>query len=457
MHPSLSSACARLGPRAAAMASAAMLSLVAASSARAGAPCEGAPEAVALGIDPPQPPQPYALPVGTQVIRVTTTAQLQRALAWDPQQNARRLDIVLADGVYAAEGLDNGRSLRLWGSHRLWAETLGGAVLEFGIDVGGNDPPQASWYGAGAEFHGLVFDLAAADRAAVLGRGDPAHDGHALVAWGDSQRVVIEDCEFRGHGQVAWGIRIDSPNGFVARRLVIHGFSTYGLAVLQADARRPDLPAPVELRDLRVTDIDDPLHEPLFGEAGIWLAATGSLERAYLRRIHRAGVVTGGNLRGGSLRDLDIDAIGDSQLEGVGVYLDNTTVDTQVSEFCIGSRTAWGVRSEWDNHGRPASAGTEAFPRGIRNVVHHGLIEAWRVGVWFDQGTVDSGVHDVVFRGYAWAAIGLYRNLRRLAAWPSYDPQTAGSWARDNRFAEVGVCAVVRDQHPRRTAAPQCE
>ncbi|MEM7350082.1 MAG: hypothetical protein AAF657_04695 [Acidobacteriota bacterium] len=424
--------------------------------------CNGAPEAAWLGIDPPIAPQPYALPAGPNVITVSTTAELQAALAWNTHRNHIQLDIILNDGIYESTDLDNGRYLRLYGSHRLWAANLGGAVLKFGIDAGGNnaDPSAGGpkYYDAGAEFHGLVFDIESGSYAPWYPDGDPESvDSYALINWGDSQAVRVEDCWFFGHGEIGRGVAIASPEAFVGRRLVIDGFRVFGIGVLELDASAPDLATPAQLSDLTVTDIDDPVNEPEWAEGGIWLAATGSLERAYVRDTHRYGVLTGGNLRGGIVRDVDVDQIGDAALDGVGIYLENTTVGTSVSEFCVGPATRWGVRSEWDHFDStiPFDPVT-MFPRGIDNTVHHGLIEASFIGVWFDQGTVNSAVHHCIFRNYNWAAVAFNHNVATLADWPDW-MLAPGGWAAGNAYLEPAACGQVRDQHPNNTNNPVCE
>ncbi|MFY0534092.1 hypothetical protein [Nannocystis pusilla] len=127
------------------------------------------------------------------------------------------------------------------GAHHLWARNLGGAVLEFGIDAGGNDNPTASGgaklYGAGAEFHGLVFDIDDPSHApANFGAHGGVADTYALASWGSGADVRVEDCTFFGNGVIDVGVRawsggLVAPEGFVGRRLVIEGFRVYGLAV----------------------------------------------------------------------------------------------------------------------------------------------------------------------------------------------------------------------------------
>lgn len=442
----------------AAVACAIPLALLAAPALARAAVCNGAVEARALGIDAPAPPESYTLP--DDVIVVSSTQELQDLLVWNLQTNQIQLDIVLLDGVYEPDDLTNGKYLKLYGSHRLWARHPGGAVLKFGIDAGGNNP---AFYGAGAEFHGLTFDITDPTAAPVFADTcTPDHDctqtvdSYALITWGASENVRVEDCYFLGNGVIGWGVVAKSPNGFVGSRLVIDGFLMNGLRV-SVPRGTPDLPVPVQLSDLVVTNIDAPNHEPPSAESAIQLFATGSLERAYIRDVHRAGVVTGGNIRGGLVRDIDVDRLGGGGVLGVGIYMDNTTESTEITEFCVGPRTDDGVRSEWDNYKAPLNP-AKMFSRGINNYVNHGLIESTRMGVAFDQGTIDSGVEDCILRNYTYAGIWFNRNYADPLDWPNYTPQVMGSWEAGNTFLEdpADACEVVRDQHPNNVQNPVC-
>lgn len=447
----------------------------------ADAPCKGAPEAVQLGIEPPLPPRDPAAQVPPDALVVHDSAELQRALLPNQGLDAEPRDIVLAPGIYTAEELSNGRYLRMFGPHRLWAAQLGSVVLRFGIAVGGSAsegaPPGTRRYELGAQFHGLVFEFDDPDGAPRFrARDEHAQDielSYAIGAWGDAANLVVADCELRGQGLVDYGVRVTAPEGAVLERLRVTGFRNYGVFVNVPSRDVPPLAKPAQLRDLEVREIVDPLRELPYAEGGIMLGASGSLERARVRDVHRAGIVTGGNLDGGLLRDLDVDRVmldGDpnagGESRGVGIYLDNTTRNTHVREFCVGAQVYDGVRSEWDNRSaqRLARNPERVFPRGLHNRVSHGLVEASHTGVWFDQGTIDSQVDHLILRNYRWAAIAFHHNFDTLEHWsaltltdPSeqaarfYDPAWAGSSERDNLFLEPGVCALARDLHPKRS------
>src|SRR5438132_2939782 len=101
------------------------------------------PSAVAL----PVAPRAYLLP--SRAIYVSTSQQLVSALASSASQN-----IVLANGTYTTVGTTSPtRSFHVSTGARLWAQRLGGAVLQAGLTFGGN-------YGrSGGEVHGLAFKI----------------------------------------------------------------------------------------------------------------------------------------------------------------------------------------------------------------------------------------------------------------------------------------------------------
>src|SRR2546427_4026876 len=90
---------------------------------------------------PAQPPAAYTVPAGA--ITVTTSAGLISALANGTPQN-----IVLASGVY-----DNAAPFTNAAGHHLYSATLGGAVLNAGLVMGGNSGP------GGGSVQGLAFNV----------------------------------------------------------------------------------------------------------------------------------------------------------------------------------------------------------------------------------------------------------------------------------------------------------
>ena len=109
-------------------------------------PCNGAREARSLGVFAPKPPSDYADEVpdcADANVACVSPATLQ------DEVDAGTEIIVLADGVYTSDALD-GAFLTIDGQE-LWAQNRGGAVLEFGIEAGGNGIQHM-----GARLRGLV-------------------------------------------------------------------------------------------------------------------------------------------------------------------------------------------------------------------------------------------------------------------------------------------------------------
>ncbi|MEM6796262.1 MAG: hypothetical protein AAF725_19990 [Acidobacteriota bacterium] len=381
--------------------------------------CGGKVATLPFSVASPEPPSAYQLPTGATL--VSTTFDLQAALAWDPDDNEKPKDIVLADGVYTPDDLD-GDFLTLHGSHRLWAQNLGQATLKFGVVIGS---PTNENLALGAELHGLHFDIEQETHGASA---NPAHRSFGVLIWGTARGVVIEDSSFDGGGVVDFGIGAYRHDGLVVRRVEIEGFKRFGLFT-DMDPTRPVTGHSV-LEDIRVSRVGDnewawsfeETHEdydPAYPnydaadpykpsqEVGIWVGAPGRLSRAWVRDIARVGVIAAGDAFGVLMEDLDVDdigwrPIGPSSVNGAGLYFDNQAYHSTFRRFCVGPGVVKGLVSEWDNN---------TFPRGIRNRVENGLVEASRFGIFFDQGTIDSTVSSVYFRNASWAGLTLHNNV----------------------------------------------
>lgn len=408
-------------------------------------PCNGAPEAETLAIEPPRAPGWYAPPTpnGTTIVSVNTTLGLKNAAV-----NAGVEQIVVADGTYTPNDLPLGY-LKVK-KKKIWAEHPGKAVLKFGVETGGyviNGDVTDS------ELHGLVLDVDDVDNVPF----DGSH--HNLISnWGDATGLVVEDCVLHGNGYPDFGIRVTTTaDGFEARRLEIDGMTQVGIHVGDGGT----ISTPVVLEDIRIWDITDGANAGI----GMRIQEQANIARIHVRDIRWSGIVINGESDGSNLTDIDIDRAGTTETTGrVGVYFDDIAKNSTLSQFCIGSGVQDGVRSEWDHNSVSTcltvppedledclEEHTDVYPRGINNAVEDGLIEASRMGVSFDRGTVDGTVDGVTFRNADFSAIMFHDNVSSPTVWPYYDD---GSQQTNNTFQECGVCSLTYD-HPN-NGTPTC-
>jgi hypothetical protein len=315
-----------------------------------------------------RPPASYVVPTGA--VSVSDSAGLLSALAATTPQ-----DIVLASGVY-----DNAIPFQNTNGHRLYAATLGGAVLRAGLVVGGN------WGPGGALVQGLTFDVS-----------DPAKTAlNSIVhVWGDGGRGSrILDSTFNGHGLIGSAVMARQPDGLVVQRVRVRDFTDNGVL---ADANVPNLAlsVPVLLEDLDVAGVAHATPGAHNGraEACVWLGNTGTLRRALIRNCAWMGVWTGSADRGSIHEDLDIDGA------PTGVYMEHFTTASTFQRMRIGSNVWTGVFCEW------ADPLWGSKPACSDNVIQDSTIASASVGVYLDQGTTRTTVRRVKFIGTAAAAI----------------------------------------------------
>ena len=317
-----------------------LASLVCAVAGASAEVCNGHVEALPFDVAPPAPPQTYDPPV--EAIPVSSTAELQELLEYNPATNGTPMDIVLSNGTYTAEGLD-GDFLTLYGSHRLWAESLGKVRLTFGIHIGA---PSGEALAGGAELHGLHIDISDELHGAV---SSPAHRSFGVLTWGTARGVKIEDCIIEGGNAVDFGIGAYRSDGLEVRRVVIRNFKRFGLFTA-IEENHPWTGHSV-IEDIEVSHVGDNAwawsfppehedHDPAYPdydsedpytpsqEVGIWMGAPGRLSRAKVRDIARVGIIAAGRAFGVIMEDLDVDQIGwrdtgTSSVNGAGLYFDN--------------------------------------------------------------------------------------------------------------------------------------
>ncbi len=313
-------------------------------------------------------PADYQVPRGA--VHVFNSRQLARVLARRQPTN-----IVLANGVYNHREPFYDRR-----GHRLYAAHLGEAVLRAGIVLGANQGPALPLV------RGLRFDVS---QPAKTLYGDVIH------VWGSARNARVLDTAISGHGRLAAGLVVRQPEGFVARRVVVRGFKSYGVLVDPDDpgyrAKRPYL-----LEDIAVSRVARPNRGSSKGtaEACFWLGTQGVVHRASARRCGLVGVWTGSANTGSLVEDVAIDRT------EVGLYLEHFTTNSTFQRLRVGPSVTRGVNAEW------ADPAWGAKPGSVDNVIQDSYFNTARVGVYLDAGTTRTQVLRSTFAGQSWAGIG---------------------------------------------------
>jgi hypothetical protein len=320
-----------------------------------------------------RPPAPYSLPA--RAVWVNNSRQLERALA-----RGRSRNIVLADGVY-----NHREPFYVRDGSRLYAARLGRAVLRAGIVLGANSGPAAPL------LRGLRFDVR-----------DPRRtlNDNVVHVWGSASRARILDTRVAGHGRIDSGIFVRQPEGFVAKRVVVRGFRSFGVLVdPNASAYRAG--RPYLLEDVAVSYVARPTRGSSQGraEACFWLGSRGVVRRASARRCGLEGIWTGSANTGSLLQDVEIDHT------WVGIYVEHFTHGATFERLRVGPSVRRGVNAEWADPswgGRPAS---------VDNVFRDSSFATSLVGVYLDEGTTRTSVIGCTFGGQSWAGIGNYLGI----------------------------------------------
>lgn len=446
-----------------------------------------------LGIDPPTPPQPYALPscnaaqqAANDCRIVHDAAELQQAVLFDPGKN---MDIILEDGYYLASELDDlvaiaASYLPLARAHRLWARNPGDAILTFGVVAGGNycTPAIAAKFD-GAEFHGLVFDITDAQYAVPV-NGQPGAARSALMAWGHSRGVKVQDCWFRGWDVVDRAISAHRPDGLVVERVEVLNFKRFGIVVelgwptpsvaCPADPAPVVLDDPARLSDLAIHGIGDPVwsslpYDPVAcangtgvycagtQEHGIFIGETTLVDRVRLRDVAWSGILVADStklLNRVTLRDIDVDDQGSNEDGwGAGVGFEAGNDGSTLREFCIGPNVRRGVHAEWSHKG--------AAQDNMNITIADGWSRAEYIGISLDAGTLDTTIDNVRIDGACLASTYMYANNDIInPAPPVYDNCcTTTTWTNLDDSGATNTCEVLYTGHPSVSAVlsePDC-
>jgi len=277
-------------------------------------PSEGgglpAPPAV-TDAQPVAAPSGYSLPAGA--VRVANTSALISAL-----EDAVPRDIVLADGAY-----DNSVPFYNVTGHRLYAATLGGAVLRAGVSMGGN------WGEGHGLLRGISFDVS--DPAKTLGNS-------VVEVWGSGAGTRILDTTINGNGIVGSAVAARQVDGLVLERVRARNVTDYGILV---DANAPGLivAIPPLLEDVDVAGVGLGPQAAAAGrtEPCLRVGNTVTVRGAKLRSCW-AGVWTIGNV-GSTFERVDVDGA------RFGIYLDGGTRAATFRELRLGSTVVGGVQA----------------------------------------------------------------------------------------------------------------
>jgi hypothetical protein len=319
--------------------------------------------------------------------------------------SSKPTDIVLADGVY-----DGSEPFLNPNGHRLYAASLGGAVLRAGLSVGGNAGPP------GGAVRGIVLDVR-----------DPQKtvEGAEIAVWGTATDAKVLDVTLRGNRVIRTGLVVRQPEGFRGARLVARGFTDYGVVVDANDPTLDQLARPFRLTDVDVAGVARPVPRSSDGtaEACVWVGNPGEVRRVRVRRCAWTGLWTGTAATDALFDRIDVDQT------PTGVYVEHFTRRSTFQRLRIGREVRIGLVTEWaapEWSGRPAS---------VDNVIQDSRFESSLAGVFLDDGTTRTTVRRSTFVNQRWAAIGDYRGIEN--AYYGNDYGAIASGAHD-----------VTDEHP---------
>ncbi|NLM35002.1 MAG: hypothetical protein GX206_06135 [Clostridiales bacterium] len=274
----------------------------------------------------PKPPKSYQLP--SEYILVDNTEAFIKAFKSTVPQN-----IVLEEGVYV-----NTTSVTAGAPHKIWARSLGGAVLKFGLKLRGD----------GSEVHGICFD----------GNKDEA----MIFIEENNPNSKIYDCWFNGNRKVAKAIEARETNGLVVKRCIIKDFTEYGL-YWQAYYPKylydtPEIPPIIE--DCDISGIYQTVRGSMngTGECGLWAATECTVNRVRIRDTGWMGLWTGANCNNAIFSNITIDNCYKDDNHSIGIYVEHWTrncifKNLQIGPISgaprLGHRMDIGITTEWDD------------------------------------------------------------------------------------------------------------
>ena len=334
------------------------------------------PPAISRVASRPAPPQKYRLP--QHAIWVSNSTQLRLALS---RYTSR--DIILRNGVYdSSEPFSNPRG------DRLYAQTLGGAVLGVGISLGGNTGP------GGGLVRGIVFDVQ--DDSRTLGRS-------IIHVWGTGKNSQILDVTLEGHGVVGAGIKARQVEGLVIQRAITRHFRSWGV-IVDANGRDTPVGRPPLLEDVDAAYVSwsPPRSSNGTAEACVWIGNTAVVRRVRAHDCAWEGLWVGTAASNALFEDIRMTDV------GIGVYLEHFVNSATFRRLQIGPNVNRGLTCEW------ADPKWDSQPACVDNVVEQSSFDTQIVGVYLDAGTTRTTVRSSTFANQCWAAIGNFRGVDNL-------------------------------------------
>src|SRR5437870_5200029 len=289
----------------------------------------------------------------------------------------------------------------IWGNHTIYTATLGGAVFNAGLIMGGNSGP------GGGLVQGVAFDV-----------NDPskAFLNSIVHVWGTGQGTRILDSTFNGNNAIGHAILARQPEGLVVRRVRVRNFTVNGITV-DANVQNLAVATPALLEDLDVANVSFavPKSSNRTAEACVWLGNSGTVRRALIRNCAWTGLWTGTAATGSLLEDLDID------LSAAGVYIEHFTTNSTFQRMRIGPNTWTGVACEW------ASGSWGSRPACTDDVVQDSTVASADTGVILDFGTTRTALRHLKFIGQATAAIKDFSGVNNTYADNDYRAIASGA------------------------------
>ncbi len=333
---------------------------------------------VTNGVVAPTPPSSYAVPSGTVV---SNSSQLASALAGSTQ------NVILADGTYDQSGPFD------VGTHRLYAQHLGKAVLTTGLAMNG----------AGGLVRGLTLNVSSKAK---------GQSGAIIYAGGSGSQIL--DTVLRGNKAMSYGVAAYGPSGLIAQRLEIYDVTDVGIRASnnQTVSYGASTPTINSISDIYVNGVTyaNPGSSDGTAEAGVWVGhpVANGVKRIKIRNVSWSGLETVNNSWNTTFSDLDIDMSGPNQSNAVGVYLEHFCHYDTFTNFYVKGAHA-GFNGEWYAGDSKAGANHTTIKNGIVDAA--GCSQSHTAGIYLDEGSNSTTVTGVKFLNQDWAAIGAYKNV----------------------------------------------